>query len=126
MSDILFYDGPCSLCNYTVSKVIKHSNRRGEQLKFASIDGKTALFMLPKSLITRPYPGIVLISSGHMSFGAEAVRNLKPFLRFPFSFLVLLMPSFIYQIISKNRNFISSRISLKCPLHNDNSERFLP
>lgn len=125
MSDILFYDGPCSLCNYTVTKVIKHSNKRGEQLKFASIDGETALTMLPKNLRTKPYPGVVLISSGHLSFGAKAVRNLKPFLRFPFSFLVLLMPSIVYRIISKNRSFISSKISFQCPLNN-NTERFLP
>ena len=125
MSDILFYDGPCSLCNYTVTKVIKHSNERGEQLKFASIDGVTALNMLPKNLRTKPYPGVVLICSGHLSFGAKAVRNLKPFLRFPFSFLVLLMPSIVYRIISKNRSFISSKISLQCPLNN-NTERFLP
>ena len=44
--DILFYDGPCSLCNYTVKKLIQ-LEKKGVELKFGKVfrevDGLTVI-----------------------------------------------------------------------------------
>ncbi len=104
MKAILFFDGPCAMCNFTVEKVLKYQKPNlKSNLFFAPLQGETAKNHLPLTLREEPFVGIVLSLDGKILVGASAVRELGVFLRFPFSVLAYCMVGFVYRAILSSR-----------------------
>ena len=122
--DILFYDGPCSLCNYSVKKLIQFE-KKGVDLKFASLDSVTAKNTLAPKYLEKPYKGMVLLRNGQFYIGAKAVRMLACYLKFPFSFLAKIIPGFFYSFIASNRQIFGSSNNDACEIPQGKIHRFL-
>lgn len=126
--NILFYDGPCMLCNYTVKMLIKIEDKsRVDKLYFASILSETALKLLDEKLRTPPLTGVILLEDGESAkVGVDAVKALKPYLKPMWSFLPLLFGENTYRVIAKFR-FLSGKIDkASCPISRHHSNRILP
>ena len=122
--DILFYDGPCSLCNYSVKKLIQFE-KKGVNLKFASLDSVTAKNTLDPKYLEKPYKGMVLMRNGQFYVGAKAVRKLAYYLKSPFSCLAKIIPGFIYSLIAENRQIFGSSNNGSCEIPQGEIHRFL-
>ena len=122
--NILFYDGPCSLCNYSVKKLIQFE-KKGVDLKFASLDSVTAKNTLDPKYLEKPYIGMVLLRNGHFYVGSKAVRKLACYLKFPFSFLAKIIPGFFYSFIASNRQIFGSSNNDACEIPQGVIHRFL-
>ena len=122
--DILFYDGPCSLCNYTVKKLIQFE-KQGVELKFASLDSALAKSILDPKHLEKPYKGLVLLQNNQFHVGAKAVRKLSCYLKFPFSFLAKITPGFFYSFIASNRQIFGTSNIGSCEIPKGENHRFL-
>ena len=122
--DILFYDGPCSLCNYSVKKLIQFE-KKGVDLKFASLDSITAKNTLDPKYLEKPLKGMVLMRNSQFYVGAKAVRKLSCYLKFPFSFLAKITPGFFYSFIASNRQILGSSKNGACEIPKGENHRFL-
>ena len=50
--NILFYDGPCALCNFTVNTLVKFEKKNTtDRLNFSTLQGKTASELLDENLL---------------------------------------------------------------------------
>ena len=104
MKAILFFDGPCAMCNFTVEKVLKYQKPNlKSNLFFAPLQGETAKDHLPLTLREEPFVGIVLSLDGKILVGASAVRELGVFLRFPFFDLFRNFNLFLYNFFLYHR-----------------------
>ena len=115
MKAILFFDGPCAMCNFTVEQVLKYQKPNlKSNLYFAPLQGETAKEYLPLTLRVEPFSGIVLSLDGQILVGAAAVRKLGIFLRFPFSVLAYCMVGFVYTAILSVRHKFGKVPTNKC------------
>ena len=126
--NILFYDGPCALCNYTVKMILKIEDKgKVDKLYFASIQSETALQTLDENLRTPPLTGVILIENGgSVKIGVDAVKALKPYLQTRWSFLTLLFGKNTYNIIAKFRYLSGTINNVSCPISIIHSKRVLP
>ena len=122
--DILFYDGPCSLCNYSVKKLIQFE-KKGVDLKFSSLDGVLAKNILDPKYLEKPYKGLVLMRNGQFYIGAKAVRKLACYLKFPYSLLAKITPGFFYSFIATNRQIFGLSNNITCEIPQGENHRFL-
>ena len=75
--NILFYDGPCALCNFTVKTIVRFEKKdTNANLNFSTIQGKTASELLDEYLLVEPYSGVVLFENGQSYVGATAINRL--------------------------------------------------
>jgi predicted DCC family thiol-disulfide oxidoreductase YuxK len=113
---ILFYDGPCGLCQRAVVWILEHerrapSEKSSEQLLFAPLEGRTAETHLPAPLRTPPYDGVVLLEAdGRTRIGIDAVHALARFIRFPWSVVLRVAPARGYRFIVRRRAAIACRL----------------
>ncbi|MBM72111.1 MAG: hypothetical protein CL847_04950 [Crocinitomicaceae bacterium] len=127
MMAILFFDGPCALCNFTVEQVLKYQKPNlKSRLYFAPLQGKTAKDHLPLNLREEPFVGIVLSLDDKLLVGASAVRKLGIFLRFPFSIFAYCMVGFVYKAILSIRHKFGKVPTNKCKFSSIYEGQILP
>ena len=126
--NILFYDGPCALCNLTVKMFMKlEDTNKIDKLYFASIQSETAINVLDLKHRTPPLTGVIIIENGGMpKVGADAVKAMKPYIRKRWTFLTFMFSEKMYMFIAKYRH-LSGKVDMdSCPFYKDYSNRILP
>ena len=104
--NILFFDGKCNLCNSFVDFLVRRN--RDSKLKIASLQGKTALRLLPRYHVQN-LNSVVLYKKGvildQSNAALEAIMLLSPKWKFLWLFYIFpkFVRNFIYQLIAKNR-----------------------
>lgn len=126
--NILFYDGPCALCNFTVKMIVKlEDTNKVDKLYFASIQSNTAINFLDIKYRTPPLTGVVIIENdGIPKVGAEAVKAMKPYIRKRWAFLTFMCSEKMYMFIAKYRHLSGKVDKDSCPFSKDYSNRILP
>ena len=126
--NILFYDGPCALCNFTVKMIVKLEDaNKVDKLYFASIQSETAINFLDLDLRTPPLTGVIITENGGSpKVGVDAVKALKPYLKKRWTFLTFMFSKKMYMFIAKYR-YLSGKVdTASCPFSKDYSNRMLP
>ena len=122
---ILFFDGPCLLCQKSIQWIVRHE-RLGSPLFFSPLQGNTAQNYLPAKLRTPPLQGVVLVdAAGQVHQGAAAIRALSPFLKNPWRLFVRSMPRWGYQLVAARRNLFFERSEETCLVDPDIRLRIL-
>ncbi|MGE7624117.1 thiol-disulfide oxidoreductase DCC family protein [Viridibacillus sp. NPDC096237] len=126
---ILFYDGNCGFCQWTVQFVLKHE--RNHDIFFAPLQGETARNTLSPNL-TKKLDSVVVKGPSGIMTETEAVFFLLSYLKAPFSLLSIfkLIPLFvrnpIYRLIARNRHKLM-KAPVSCHLPSlDERKRLLP
>ena len=116
---IVFFDGPCGLCQRSVKWLVRHERGRGGEpkLHFASLQSNLAADLLPAELRTPPLEGLVFSNGAECKVGAAAVRALAPYLQWPYRWLLAFTPGFGYGWIARQRMDLSRRWGT-CDLEN--------
>lgn len=104
--NIVFFDGVCSLCNYSVDFIVKNNSKK--TLFIASLQGKTA-----KELLTSEHrksmESLIFYEKGQVYERSTAALEIARHLKFPynllsvFSYLPKSLRDFLYNLIAKNR-----------------------
>ena len=73
---IVFFDGPCGLCQRSVKWLVRHERPMNSKpkLHFASLQSDLASDALPEEVRTPPLEGLVFRSGTKCKVGASAVR----------------------------------------------------
>jgi predicted DCC family thiol-disulfide oxidoreductase YuxK len=105
---IVFFDGPCALCQASVQWLRRHEQpavATGDVLRFAPLQGETARALLPVALRTEPLDEVVFrLSGGETLTGAAAVRALSGWLRLgPAAWLMKATPLWAYRAVARRR-----------------------
>ena len=126
--NILFYDGPCALCHFTVRMIMRLEDKQKEdKLYFASIQSDTAEELLNESLRTPPLSGVIIIENGGTpKVGVDAVKLLKPYLRSRWGFVTFLVTEKMYRLIAKYRHLSGKVDNASCYISRNYSSRILP
>jgi len=100
-SKIIFFDGECILCNGFVDFLIKKDKKN--QLKYASLQGKTAQELLSKDIVAGKT--VVFYTNRKLKIKWAAISSIASNLPFPYNLfsISILLPNFIYDIIANNR-----------------------
>ena len=108
MQQIVFFDGVCQLCNWSVNFLIKHDQK--SVLKFASLQSAYAQKVIPKALLNRDkLDSIIVYTDGKFYDRSTAVVKLCKILGGLFTVVLMgyLLPHFIrdglYTFIANNR-----------------------
>lgn len=121
---IVFYDGPCVLCNYWIKKLCQWDKE--DQLKFTSLDSDFAIDFFNKNPSTIHQKDSVITWDYLKGYKAESEAFFRILLYLNgffkifliFSFLPKLFTNFIYRLIAKNRYRWFGKYQ-KCPLPNE-------
>ncbi|MBY0451996.1 MAG: DCC1-like thiol-disulfide oxidoreductase family protein [Bdellovibrionaceae bacterium] len=106
MPRIIFFDGPCRLCNGFVNSILKID--RSKTFKFSSLQSATAQKLLPQQDLSL---GSVVYFDGHATTTKSAavvqiLRELNGFFSF-LGFMIWLIPppirDAVYDLIARNR-----------------------
>ncbi|MDE0918161.1 MAG: DUF393 domain-containing protein [Flavobacteriales bacterium] len=126
--NILFYDGPCALCHFTVRMIMRLEDKQKEgKLYFASIQSDTAEELLNESLRTPPLSGVIIIENGGTpKVGVDAVKLLKPYLRSRWGFVTFLVTEKMYRLIAKYRHLSGKVDNASCYISKNYASRILP
>tara|TARA_B110000444_G_scaffold179042_1_gene167782 strand:+ start:616 stop:996 length:381 start_codon:yes stop_codon:yes gene_type:complete len=119
---IVFFDGPCTLCQKSVQWLARHE--KSQSLKFAPLGGVTAKKFLNQALRTPPYEGVVFYHNQTSYTGSKAIVALAECLNPPWSFLMRQCPHWGYQLVAKNRTRIFSQ-NIACEWRPDLKNRIL-
>ena len=108
---IVFFDGPCGLCQRSVKWLVRHERSMNgkPKLYFASLQSDLASDALPEEVRTPPLEGVVFRSGTKCKVGASAVRALAPYLRWPYRWLLACTPGFGYRWVARQRINLSKR-----------------
>ena len=108
MEPVIFFDGVCNLCNWSVDFVIRRDS--GKTFKYSSLQSAYARQALAgKGIDLDSMQSIVLVKDSQVYTQSDAVLEIARSLRFPWPlfFLLRIIPRFIrdglYRWISKNR-----------------------
>ena len=126
--NILFYDGPCALCHFTVKMIMRlEDKQKPDKLYFASIQSDTAEKLLNASLRTPPLSGVIIIENGGSpKVGVDAVKLLKPYLRSRWGFVTFLVTEKMYRFIAKYRHLSGKVDNASCYISRNYASRLLP
>lgn len=126
--NILFYDGPCALCHFTVRMIMRLEDKQKEgKLYFASIQSDTATKLLNETLRTPPLSGVIIIENGGApKVGVDAVKLLKPYLRSRWGFVTFLVTEKMYRLIAKYRHLSGKVDNASCYISKNYASRILP
>lgn len=127
---ILFFDGPCGLCQNILRRLVMHERPRVDalcgELAFAPLQGKTAAELLTSDWRSEPVTEVVLCHiDGQMWAGAEAIRKLSCRLTGPWRSLLRCAPAWGYRAVAQQRHRFWSR-SDACKWSPSISVRLLP
>jgi predicted DCC family thiol-disulfide oxidoreductase YuxK len=108
MEPVIFFDGVCNLCNWSVDFVIRRDS--GKTFKYSSLQSAYARQALAgKGIDLGSMQSIVLIKDNQVYTQSDAVLEIARGLRFPWPLFypLRMIPRFIrdglYRWISKNR-----------------------
>jgi len=116
---IIFFDGECNFCNFTIKYIIKYI--KNASYRFSAQKSKFALRLFREIGVKNNFNSIILMSSGKLFYEAEAIFKIIKNLRYPAKFLYVfnVFPKFInmylYKVISNNRNKIYNKKMCKYP-----------
>ena len=106
---VLFFDGSCRLCHWSVLWVLRYERTNG--IFFSALESAVGIQML-KYLSARAYElpdSIILVENGQVFMEGQAIFGLVPHLVWPWKILTIfsIFPSFIpntlYRWIARNR-----------------------
>jgi predicted DCC family thiol-disulfide oxidoreductase YuxK len=125
---IVFYDGDCGLCQFSVQFVLKYE--KTNNIYFSSLQSKfSAVFFKSHGLDVSDYSSFYFYEQGQLYTKSRAVLKVLRRLRFPFPLfrLFLFVPKgigdFLYDCIARRR---SSFLKAHCLiLSEQNKHRFL-
>ena len=128
MSQILFFDGACNLCNGVVRFLVKQK----PPFSFASLQGTTAQGIVPEDL-RHELSSLVYYRDGELWTQADALRRVFEDLGGKYKFMALLgrgIPDFavnsVYQGIAKSRYRVFGKRD-HCEVGDESSQSyFLP
>ncbi len=105
---IVFFDGMCNLCSTAVQTILKYDKKK--QFYFASLQGTTALEMVPEHLsAAQGVDSILLYEDGKFSLKSSAALKIAKHLSFPmnlnYGFIIVptLFRNWVYDWIARNR-----------------------
>ncbi len=105
---ILFYDGVCNVCNFSVQFILRHE--RASTITFCALQSKFADWLSAKHGVDNgSLDSLMFYSEGKLSHKSEALLRTIPYLSWYFSILKLfaIFPSsvlnFFYDIVARNR-----------------------
>ncbi|PRY12738.1 putative DCC family thiol-disulfide oxidoreductase YuxK [Pontibacter ummariensis] len=111
---IVFYDGTCGFCQFSIQLVLKHN--RKQNLYFASLQSGLLEQLVPQVRRPEPVPDSVLFYEQERLYTeSDAVLRIARHLNFPFSilshfrFIPLSFRNFVYRFIAKHRYKITGR-----------------
>lgn len=120
---IVFFDGICSLCNRFVDFLSKRDKK--EQLKYSSLQGKTALTKVPDEL-REQLKTIVFYKNGELLYESDAAIEIISVLGgiWKLSLILKVFPKFIrnpiYRVIARNRyKWFGKRDTCRMPTPNE-------
>lgn len=99
-SPILFYDGACGLCSRAVRQCIAWQKKESG-LRFASLQGETALKVLPANLRTAPFASLVVYTDAQALIELDALRCLAKTLRSPLQEAIVLACSVLFKPLTR-------------------------
>ncbi len=126
---IVFFDGDCGFCNWSVQWIIKRDEKR--HFCFASLQSLYAEQNLAGKINSRQIDSLVLLSNGHVYIYSEAVLNICRQLPYPYKLMFVFgyIPKFIrdyfYRWIARNRKKIMNNNHQCTILNADERSRFL-
>ena len=127
---IVFFDGYCSLCNALVDWLIRIDKKN--QLKFASLQGKTAAKLLDQQKEAIDVDTVVYMRDNARSEQSTAVLNILSDVGgvWGLARIFWIVPKFIrdiaYRLVAKNRyRFIKKRETCRMPTQSERG-RLLP
>lgn len=131
MGPIIFFDGVCNLCNWSVDFIIKRDPTK--KFIFASLQSTLASEILdPLQFSVKELLTLVLLKDGRVytrsNAALEICRNLSGLwpLCYGFKIVPLFLRDAVYRWISKNRyKWFGMRNQCRIPSQ-DEMERFLP
>mgnify|MGYP006175813231 FL=1 len=108
ITHIIFFDGPCNLCNSLIDFIIKRDKKK--LFYFASLQSETAEKMLKDQVAHEQLMDSVVYVNGDMVYSkSTAVVEIFRQLKFPYNLIWLgvFVPKpirdFIYDLIARNR-----------------------
>lgn len=113
---ILFYDGTCGFCQWSVQLVLEHEKL--PTFYFASLQSDFAKKHLPKAL-TKDLNSVVVLDNQRIFTQSDAVIKVASTLSFPYSlakigqFIPKSVRNTLYQLVAQNRQKLSP-VSKKC------------
>jgi predicted DCC family thiol-disulfide oxidoreductase YuxK len=97
---LLFYDGPCQLCQRSVRWV----HRRAPGVTCLPLQGDEARRRLPADCLTVPLKGVVVVDAcGEVHVGHRALQALAPHVSGPWRFTLRLTPKWGYALVAQTR-----------------------
>ena len=121
---ILFYDGECGFCNWSVQFSLK---KRKRKLYYLSLQSEKAKTILKEYRVEVKLDTIYLLIENKLYDKSSAVLRTMNYLKFPFPLLkiFLLIPKPIrnwsYNLISKNRHLF---IDNYCVIPSDENKKY--
>ena len=98
---MLFYDGPCRLCQRSVRWVRKHA----PGVVCVPLQGEEAEARLPANLLTPPLQGVVFIDpAGQIHVAHRGIHALAPHASFPWRWLLRCVPGWGYRLVARTRS----------------------
>jgi len=118
---VVFFDGYCNLCTYSVQFILRHE--RAGQLNFASLQSELGVIVSKKLGHSINSPTSIIFWDGHQfTTESEAALKIATFLKPPFAWLSILrlvptrIRDSVYRFISKNRiSMVGKRTSCYAP-----------
>ena len=125
MKNIIFFDGVCNICDYTVEFVLKHDH--DEFFKFSSLQSDFAINYFKKNKIDITLDTVILQYENKIYFRSDALiiilKNLEGYPRFlgyGISFLPKFFRDFCYSVFAKYRYyFFGKKTICKIPNQKD-------
>ena len=126
---ILFFDGVCNLCNWSVDMILRLE--KNDQIRFASLQSNFSEQFLNDSNFPSSLDSIIFRVNNKNFVESDAVIEISKYLKTPFSFLKYFhwfpkgFRNIVYRMIAKNRHAIfGKRLSCRLP-DGDFSSRFI-
>lgn len=128
MTRIIFFDGPCNLCNYFVQRVIKHD--KNKLYKFASLQSNTAQLYLTYHDLSQDT--VVYLENQQSFLKSTAVLKILENLGWHykiFSLILKFIPTFladkIYDLVAQNRSKFFTQQPICDLVETNDQSRFL-
>ena len=97
---VIYYDGPCRLCQRSVQWVHRHA----PGVACNPLQSEEAKNVLPKALTTPPLKGVVLMDAkGEIHVGHKALHAMAPFAKGPWRWGLRLVPGWGYALVARTR-----------------------
>lgn len=122
---VVFYDGPCGLCQTCVRLLLRIERRHTESpLHFSPLQGSTAIALLPAQNRSEPFEGLVFVAEDNaITVGIHALHALRRHVRWPWRWAFAIFPGPVYRWIAPRR----SRLGLPtCAMDVRLGSRWLP